>query len=203
MMNSHDPVWKLLPWYVNGTLNEGEMAAVSRHLSSCASCQAEVDEEMRRLRSLHERNPQRLNTMLSKEQDSFEQLLESLPERPRSRRRIFWQPALAAAVAVAAGLMLVVLAPPVPDPETLPSDTVFGVQTSTGLMSQTPVVQVIFHPETPEQDIRTFLIESGSELLGNPSPQGVYRIAIGGTNVDEAMVQVRGHPAVRWAEREL
>ncbi len=65
------------------------------------------------------------------------------------------------------------------------------------------MLQVVFHPETPEQDIRALLIESGSELLGSPSPQGVYRIAIGGENAAEFVLQLREHPAVRWAEVEL
>ncbi len=160
-MNVHDTVQRLVPWYVNGTLNEGDMAVVSRHLSSCPNCTADADEEMRQARALAEHDDKRLHVLLSKEQQSFDRLLGSLPEDSSRMPRNNWRPALAAAAA----LLLAVLVVLRPGPELAPGETLFDAQTSVPHTSPAPVLQVVFHPETPEQDIRALLIESGSELL--------------------------------------
>ena len=89
-MNVHDTVERLMPWYVNGTLNEGDMAVVSQHLSSCPNCTADADEEMRQARALAEHNDKRLHVLLSKEQQSFDGLLGSLPEDSSRMPRNNW-----------------------------------------------------------------------------------------------------------------
>ncbi|HSL83736.1 MAG TPA: zf-HC2 domain-containing protein [Thermoanaerobaculia bacterium] len=38
----HEEVWDLLPWYVNGTLDEGETLTVEEHLEACGICREEV-----------------------------------------------------------------------------------------------------------------------------------------------------------------
>ncbi|MDP1769005.1 MAG: zf-HC2 domain-containing protein [Nitrospirota bacterium] len=44
----------LLPWYLNGTLQEEERRHVDQHLSSCASCRAELEELAQLNVQLHE-----------------------------------------------------------------------------------------------------------------------------------------------------
>ena len=39
---SHQRVWELLPWYVNGTLAQPERERVESHLASCRRCEEEV-----------------------------------------------------------------------------------------------------------------------------------------------------------------
>ncbi len=41
---THDEVVRLLPWYVNATLEEGERRAVEDHLPACGECAREVDQ---------------------------------------------------------------------------------------------------------------------------------------------------------------
>ena len=38
----HQEAWELIPWYVNGTLVEGEAAQVEEHLERCPLCRREV-----------------------------------------------------------------------------------------------------------------------------------------------------------------
>ena len=38
----HEEVWDLLPWYVNGTLEAGELRAVEEHVQGCGICREEV-----------------------------------------------------------------------------------------------------------------------------------------------------------------
>lgn len=40
--SEHRSVDELLPWYVNGTLDDRERAQVERHLTTCSSCQENV-----------------------------------------------------------------------------------------------------------------------------------------------------------------
>lgn len=41
-MERHREVWELLPWYVNGTLNDREGETVGQHISECQTCEAEL-----------------------------------------------------------------------------------------------------------------------------------------------------------------
>src|SRR5262249_51905258 len=41
--STHDLVWRLLPWYVNETLDGGERGTVAEHLATCAACRQEAD----------------------------------------------------------------------------------------------------------------------------------------------------------------
>jgi hypothetical protein len=43
--DAHQKVQMLLPWYVTGTLDDGEVAMVDAHLLACVSCQAELASE--------------------------------------------------------------------------------------------------------------------------------------------------------------
>src|SRR5690349_20893280 len=38
----HDHIWLLIPWYVNGRLEESQRLSVDTHLHTCAACQEEV-----------------------------------------------------------------------------------------------------------------------------------------------------------------
>jgi Putative zinc-finger len=42
VQQNHDHLWELLPWYVNGTLDEAERAAVAHHIAVCSECKDEV-----------------------------------------------------------------------------------------------------------------------------------------------------------------
>ena len=39
---THQKVWDLLPWYVNGTLSQPERAQVEAHLQNCEICRSEL-----------------------------------------------------------------------------------------------------------------------------------------------------------------
>ncbi|HEX5758721.1 MAG TPA: zf-HC2 domain-containing protein, partial [Thermoanaerobaculia bacterium] len=43
--HTHEQLERLLPWYVNGTLEAGERAALEAHLAACARCRGEVARE--------------------------------------------------------------------------------------------------------------------------------------------------------------
>ncbi|MBD3648140.1 MAG: zf-HC2 domain-containing protein, partial [Pseudomonadales bacterium] len=43
-MKSHEEVKELLPWFVNGSLNEDEQSIVNEHLESCDECQRDIEQ---------------------------------------------------------------------------------------------------------------------------------------------------------------
>jgi len=43
--NAHATTQRLLPWYVNGALDDSERELVEAHLVNCAECRAELDAE--------------------------------------------------------------------------------------------------------------------------------------------------------------
>ena len=47
LRRDHRRVWDLLPWYVNGTLDENDLMDVELHLEDCSSCRVELTNEKR------------------------------------------------------------------------------------------------------------------------------------------------------------
>lgn len=40
--NDHEEVWDLIPWYVNGTLSDADIAMVEAHAKTCIACSEEI-----------------------------------------------------------------------------------------------------------------------------------------------------------------
>ncbi len=189
----HQEVLELIPSYANGTLDEQELDRVSEHVANCAACARVVAQEValaRRVRA----QPIGLEKLLEQEPQAFAKLQNSLPSSSEQTKR-WYQPAVAATVvAVAVMSFFVGRASLEPTYELMTNNVSYDGY----------VVQLIFHPRTSEQDIRHLLADGGVDLLGSPSPKGVYRIGLP-PNVDARAYATRlvEHPAVRWAEVEL
>ena len=57
MAASHDSIWELIPWYVNGSLPPAEADAVRRHSSGCQICAAEIKCQRRLAKSVAKAEP--------------------------------------------------------------------------------------------------------------------------------------------------
>jgi len=197
-MNPHEASQRLIPWYVNGTLNAPDMATVEQHIKACAQCEASVAAELQTAQRLHQEDDgARLEGILKNRDQQFERLRENLSKsRPRHftpTRRVL-VPALAAVALITMLVPALILLRPA-DPALFELKTTATNQTS-------PVLQLVFRPDTSEQDIELLLNASGN-LLGAPSPSGVYRIALTTDDADALLARVRQHPAVRFAAIEL
>ena len=197
----HQAIEELIPWYVNGTLNEADMAVVSRHVARCQCCQTEVSASIRESQALHETTESQFSTLLSKEANQFAELQKRLPVSRQKIRRVAWQPALA----TVAALLIAVLIPVEYLPETARRQHAsFEARTAPPASHHRQVVQVIFRADTPEQTIHRLFWESGAEVLGSPTAAGVYRIglqeSVGDPN--RLLERLQSHPAVRWAVHE-
>ncbi len=184
----------LLPWYANGTLNEADMAAYHRHLAGCAVCAAELAQTQAQMREMQSTVDPSLRRLLADRDENYQRLRHAMP---RPDRQSFTR----AALAMAAGVLVVAagVAWLAPREEAV----MYRGLTAPAVSSDALVVQVMFHPETPERDIRMLLMDTGAELLGNPSPRGVYRIALEPVAEPDRYVQrLRAHPSIAWAEWE-
>jgi hypothetical protein len=81
------------------------------------------------------------------------------------------------------------------------TERTFEAQTGPAAESR-PVLQLVFAPDTSARDIDLVLLASG-ELIGTPSPRGVYRVALATDEPERLLARLRDHPAIRWAELEL
>ena len=193
MMANHQSIVELIPWYVNGSLNESETDRVSKHVADCATCAARIDAELQLARGIGE-PPGGLHQLEAAELRSLQTLVRSIKvtEHHRSPIRL----AIAAMT-----LFAVVITAFVAGRYT--QDLSFEAMTRDSPYER-PVLQLIFHPQTTERDLRLLILDSGGALLGGPSLKGVYRLLLP-TDVDAAAYasRLRQHPALRWVEVEL
>lgn len=196
-MSTHHHVIRLLPWYVNGTLNEREMAAATTHLEDCADCRSTLEAVIEEARGLHEAADEaRVAAIVAASGREFEALARNL-HPPRAVVRSVPSRGLAAAAA----LLVVGLAIPAAWLARPIEPTVYELQT-TRTASDAPVLQVVFKDGTSAEDI-ALLVRTSGMPLGPPSAHGVYRIALASDDPKALLERLRAHPAVRWAEIEL
>lgn len=197
MEEQHKDIRELIPWYINGTLDERDMDQVSTHVSQCSDCALEVEREVRLAKRMRI-EPPGLESMLEQQQSALQSLQARLaPTTSKQTEGLAirrWSALAATFVMVATVSFFAGRATNDSTYELMASQTSFSG----------PVIQLIFNPHTSEQDIRGILNDSGGTLLGSPSPKGVYRIGLP-TTVDARAYASRlaQHPIVRWSEAEL
>lgn len=167
----HDQLVELLPWYVNGTLDESERGLVQRHIENCAECRDDVEMLAETSRAIRNGSPAPLVP-----QPDTEHLLAALEEddRPGTRRNWRW---IAAAAAVATLAMAVAwqLAPRPADPPAM-----FETLTSAGADPTIDyVLEVRFMPDSSADTHDTFFQSIGASQLATPMSSHVYRVALG------------------------
>ncbi|MCZ6853167.1 MAG: zf-HC2 domain-containing protein [Gammaproteobacteria bacterium] len=192
-MTNHQTIVELIPWYVNGSLNETETDRVSNHVTECEICAAEIEAELQLARGMSD-PPRGLDRLQAAELRSLESLTRRIRETKQKRSPL--QLAMAATVLIAVVLTAFVAG-------RYTQEVSYEAMTSNGADSR-PVLQLIFHPEITEHDLRMIIVDSGGALLGGPSGKGVYRLALP-SDVDAARYarRLRLHPALRWVEVEL
>jgi anti-sigma factor RsiW len=222
----HLRIQELLPWWVNGTLEEAEAAEVAEHLETCAPCREE-EGRCRRLGALvaaaeeiapvpHPTHLERLLSTIAEEEGGGRRrrwnalgLPRWLQATPATARWLLAAQGLAV-LALAAGLTVVLFAPRASDPSAGDPVTVEEPAQFRALADPEPVepsrpaLRVVYSPGTAEAEIRDLLLELGAEIVGGPTRLGSYTIAVpGGVDADPVELvldHLRGSPMVRLAE---
>lgn len=163
---------ELLPWYLNGTLEGAELAAVEALLLRSAEAREEL-EVLRRLAAAVREQEQ------AHEAPPFElgwaRLQRSLQQETRpAPRRDWWKPGLAAAAALVIALQLGILM----RPAQVDSDWQLQSGGSEQVLSGGYRVQLRFVEHAQWQQIRALLLELDAVLVDGPSALGVVQVHV-------------------------
>ena len=198
--SNHRAVQELLPWFVADTLDQDERNLVQEHLHLCVQCQSDVAWQ----RKLKASEPQ--GDAAPDLERALARLLPRLDAQPAQVRRGilsgFFQSliplngngmrwALAAQMAVIAGLSILLLAPD----RSSPAYHVLGLPK--GAASN---VVVVFKPETTEQELRRILHASSARVVDGPTVTDAYLLEVADAKQGQAVERLRAEPAVVLAE---
>ena len=195
----------LLPWYLNGTLQEDERRQVDQHLSSCAACRAELDELAQLNVQLHEVYAAQSEPSTQIQRAVLAQVQREASEKGAKPvtgsawlngldnwfRSLFiprWAPALAVTLLVAQlGLLLWSL--------TLPalSDQV----TTRGIGAPTVRLRVVFQEAASERQIRVLVQGVHGRIVDGPALDGAYIMEVpagDGTAAQKKVDALRSQP---------
>ena len=198
--DEHQTVQALLPWYVNGTLDDTEAARVHSHLAECARCQADAAWQQRL------RPPALVTDDLVAPADvnrDWALLARRLPvARPAPARRAQallgkWLAARWFPLAVGVqGVLVLALsfawfwAPPREEPF-----RALGAAPPTLSAN----VLVVFRPSVSEADIRRVLRANRAQLVGGPTATDAYLLNVNPLSRDK-LDRLRGDTAVLRVE---
>jgi hypothetical protein len=216
---SHQRVWELLPWYVNGSLEQRERERVEAHLAACLRCQ----EEERTCRRTTAGLAAAGEVAPSPHPIQFQRVLARVEESEREERRHDggWRslapfrslvqaprPLRGALVAQAAVIFLLVgflawgaLRPGSPSQAASPA-----VYRTLSDPAPAPVptvrLRVMFSPQATEREIRGLLLGIRGEITAGPSPLGLYTVEVpaAGDPAAGVLARLRSEPQVTFAE---
>jgi len=195
--DTHMQVWDLLPWYVNGTLDENEQRLVKAHLLHCRRCHTELSRCQNTVRAVHrdreqswQQKPDQLDRLFQ-QIDQLESVNSSTGQSGRNGFRLHfsrlyewlegnlslprWSLAVPAALAMALTAVLVFQSAP-------RESAVYGTLTSPGaaLDVQQQRLQIIFSPDSTTSEITRLLqsLDVEARIIDGPTEQGRFTVAI-------------------------
>lgn len=201
--SAHRAADSLLPWFVNGTLDEDERAAVDRHLRECARCRRET-ELLREVQvhcvtalpaadaaaGFHELTRRiaggRLRDTVA---DLRRRLLEPWRRAPGWMRWL-----ITAELAGFVGLATLM---------TLPAgQPTAGYRTlgATARIGTPDTIAVMFAPGVAEADLRRIVRTASARIVDGPTTGNAYVLEVPAGRRAEALAAMRSDPAVVLAE---
>jgi hypothetical protein len=226
--NRHRDAWELLPWYVNGTLEDRDLDVVTTHLAECSVCR----DEIARCRSLATAMQTAPEAARGRSVQGLERVLASIdaieaagtPEGgwrrwlrvPLALRELFQRTPKPLRWAFAAQTAFVFLllslatwqaafAPGAPYRTLADSGvTDTGVTRYSNALIGRVLIHVVFSEDITEREIRALLGRVEGSIVEGPSAMGVYTVEIPARppeRVAAAVEVLRGDTKVRFAEQ--
>ena len=215
--DQHRHVSELVPWYLNGTLEDRDREEVTAHLTGCLACRQELAQCQALAAAVQSAGdaewaprPDRLERLLASIELLEATNVRSAGWRTRLRAGTQWlaellhttpNPVRWALAVQAAVLVLVVglavwpgaLSPRAPYRTLAEGDRRIGQS----------LVHVVFAEQISEREMRTLLGRVQGKIVDGPSAVGLYTVEVGARTPDEvtSMVAIlRNDPKVRLAE---
>ena len=197
--NVHRAVDALLPWLVNGTLDDDERKVVLAHLETCAQCRREV-EWLRDLQSAC------AATVAPDAPDGLRKLRHALETRSTNLRlpaplREAWlrsngwmRAAAVASMVIVAGLAALSVVRERAEPALYHT---LGASSAAG----GGALAVIFEPATPEAELRRIVHEVGARIVDGPTQANAYLLDVPAERRREAMLALQRERAVAFVAR--
>lgn len=194
----HQELSRLLPWYVNKTLQGAELKAVEAHLSGCLSCKRELVQLQKLAQAVIQEGPHdsaaqvsftRLKMRLHSQPGALDQQGRPEPSKSpvlacskqiSSRKRKYWANTQHPALALAAALLLSVFL-------LLPQHSADNLQLgynfktlSDGQQENTNAneIRVVFAENVDQQQKNELIGRINGIFIDNPTAQGVYTIRL-------------------------
>lgn len=180
----HAAVWRLLPWYVNHSLDPIERDTVERHLANCLLCQREVDTLRKIERGIRDTS---LDDMIERSLAATHTKISQTQDRSLSTR---WRSWLAAAaehmrevpfgaraaltsqmVVIAFGAWFFLTFPTYTPPAT------YRTLSEAPATSAAPLLRLRFAEGITEQQLRTLLLRESLRIVDGPSVTGLYTLS--------------------------
>ena len=207
---AHRRCWELLPWYVNGTLNETEVRQVETHLVECADCRGEMaDQSLLRqlMRSdegvLHAPHAslQKVLAQIDRTEDASPREPKNPARRPRRMDKSRW---LAIAVVAEAACLIVLIGMlswkisadrAAPRYATLTSETETPAQGT---------ARIVFAPAVSIAELNDLLHSFDARIVSGPTETGVFTVTLPSTlsegEVAAAIQRMQQDARVRFAQ---
>ena len=189
-MTNHETLQALLPWFVNGSLNEKEQAMVDQHIKNCDICLQDIEQLVNVSTLFSAPHIQHGRTEAARDR-FMENLSKADDVVVKTQRSRVWLALVGFLCALTIGIQL-----NDPDSEnfrtlgTIPDENV-------------PVIQIVFDPEATEQAIRQILFADGNQLISGPTRHGVYRVGIIDARLANVYVaRLKRHEDVMYVELE-
>jgi hypothetical protein len=211
--SEHAETQRLLPWFVNGTLTDDELARVQRHMGGCVRCQHDADElrEWAAALSLKAEDPlmqtDALARGLARLRPRLRAQVRHAPSRTRSTLAANWRRAPArlrwTAAAQAAVIVLAVgwLAW-IPRGEREPGATYRTLSDAPAPARDSSIhrLVVVFDPHAEASRVQELLQANQARIVDGPSDTGAYVIAVPASRAASVRATLRAAPEVRLAE---
>jgi len=199
--DEHRRAWELIPWHVNGRLDESERQRIDAHLRQCRECREETEMQRRVCGAMAadggvEQIPAAGLARLRREIDA----LPAAGPKSVPGRRIRHIRALAASLAViVVGGALVTPALQHAVRGGAGSDYFTVTNPSGGVPGA--VIRAVFVPTTTVSQLQTLLADAHLKIVAGPTEAGVYSLAMAdASSIDGSLQRLRQNPAVRFAE---
>jgi len=183
--NNINAIEQLLPFYLNGTLEDDEAKQVERALQHDTYLQ----QELSLLKNLQQRTKQRASSP-SPGELGLKRLQRSIKTESSSRKQVpptkAWQ-----LTAIAASLLLVVQTATT----LLPSDDYQAAGGNVTQQTTGTLLSVTFAPDITEQTLRQLLLQYHIVIVDGPSALGVYQVVLP-LDSNATLEQLRQHDAI-------